>query len=75
MEGTGFQPPTLTVNVGDKVVWVNKDPFPHTATAGGVFDSKRIAAGAKWTYTTRTRGDFAYVCTLHPTMKARLIVK
>jgi plastocyanin len=75
MEGTGFSPDTLTVNKGDRVVWINKDPFPHTATAKGVFDSGSVAPNKRWTYTANKPGDFPYLCTFHPTMKARLIVK
>jgi plastocyanin len=75
MDGTAFSPATMTVKAGDRVVWRNKDPFPHTATAKGVFDSGSIAAGGKWTYTVRKRGEFDYVCTLHPTMKGRLVVR
>lgn len=75
MDGTRFIPETLTVERGDSVVWLNKDPFPHTATAGRTFDSKRIAAGGSWTYLAREAGEFAYVCTLHPGMKGRLVVQ
>jgi plastocyanin len=74
MEAVSFQPTDLTVSAGDAVVWVNKDPFPHTATSS-VFDSKTIAAGESWTYTAKTRGEFPYVCTLHPTMKGTLRVR
>ena len=74
VEAMAFQPAVLTVKAGDAVVWVNKDPFPHTATAGA-FDSKSIAAGGAWTYRTTVRGEFAYVCTLHPAMKAVLRVQ
>ena len=74
MEAVAFQPGVLTVKAGDSVVWVNKDPFPHTATASA-FDSKSIPAGATWTYRTRTPGEFPYVCSLHPTMKAILRVE
>ncbi len=35
IDGTSFQPQTLTVARGDRVTWVNRDPFPHTATASG----------------------------------------
>jgi plastocyanin len=75
MDGTRFVPETLTVQRGDRVVWVNKDPFPHTATAAGTFDSKSIAAGHSWSYVARTSGEFAYVCTLHPGMKGTLFVQ
>lgn len=75
MDGTRFIPETLAVKRGDRVVWVNKDPFPHTATAVGTFDSKSVAAGQSWTYVARKPGEFAYVCTLHPGMKGTLLVQ
>jgi plastocyanin len=76
MEATAFAPPSLTVAAGDIVVWVNKDPFPHTATSeAGKFDSKPIDAGKSWKFTAGGKGEFDYVCTLHPTMKGTLRVK
>jgi len=33
MQAVAFSPPALAVRQGDLVVWVNRDPFPHTATA------------------------------------------
>lgn len=76
IDGVRFQPGVITVKSGDAVVWVNKDPFPHTATAtAGGFDSHEIGPGRSWTYTTARSGNFAYICTLHPTMKATLRVK
>jgi plastocyanin len=74
MDGTRFIPETLTVKQGDRVVWVNKDPFPHTATAEGTFDSRSIAAGESWSYVPRKPGELAYVCTLHPGMNGTLRV-
>ena len=75
IDGTAFAPATVTVLRGDRVTWVNQDPFPHTATARGAFDSGSIAAGASWTWVADKSGTYDYVCTLHPTMKARLVVK
>jgi plastocyanin len=76
IDGTTFQPAALTVKVGDSVIWVNKDPFPHTvtSTAGG-FDSHEITPGKSWKYTAAKKGEFPYVCILHPTMKATLRVE
>jgi plastocyanin len=70
-----YTPQTLTVRPGDAVVWVNKDPFPHTVTAPGAFDSRSIAAGASWRYTARRAGTYAYICTLHSNMKGTLQVE
>jgi plastocyanin len=76
IEGTRFQPESLTVKAGDTIVWVNKDLFPHTATASNsTFNSDVIAAGASWKYTAKKTGEFAYACVFHPTMKADMVVK
>jgi plastocyanin len=76
IEGMRFAPEALTVTPGDTIEWVNKDLVPHTATSqDGGFDSKDIQADDSWTYTARTTGDFTYVCTFHPTMKATLRVR
>ncbi len=71
-----YAPETLEVKAGDTVVWTNKDPFPHTVTARNhAFDSGEIAADGSWKLKATRKGTFTYVCTLHPTMKATLIVK
>jgi plastocyanin len=76
IESMRFQPEALTVASGDTIVWVNRDLVPHTATSKpGNFDSKDIPAQESWTYTIRSRGDFAYICSFHPAMKARLRVR
>jgi plastocyanin len=76
IEGMRFQPERLTVARGDTVVWVNKDVVPHTATSEvGRFDSQTIQTEKSWEFSARTNGEFPYVCTFHPTMKAVLNVK
>jgi plastocyanin len=76
IENMKFEPATLKVKRGDVVVWSNKDLFPHTATADGkAFDSGGLDPGKRWQYVARTRGEYAYSCTFHPTMKATLIVE
>lgn len=75
IDGLKYEPETLTVRRGDTIVWTNKDPFPHTVTALGKFDSRDIAANGSWKYVARTAGEFAYICTLHPNMKGALRVE
>jgi len=71
-----FDPRTLNVRRGDRIDWVNDDPFPHTASAtAGAFDSKAIAANASWSYMADKPGEYAYACAYHPTMKGKLIVQ
>jgi plastocyanin len=76
IEEMRFQPERLTVASGDTIVWVNKDLVPHTATSeAGRFDSETIQTAKSWKFTARTKGEFAYICSFHPTMKAMLNVK
>lgn len=76
IERMAFTPAEVTVHAGDRVVWVNRDPFPHTATATGRrFDSGPIAAGKSWSWRAGAAGEYEYLCTLHTTMKGRVIVR
>jgi plastocyanin len=75
IQGLQYVPATLKVKRGAVVVWVNKDPFPHTVTAAGAFDSKSIAAEKSWRLTASRAGTYAYVCTLHSNMKGTLEVE
>ncbi|WP_225984730.1 cupredoxin domain-containing protein [Noviherbaspirillum aerium] len=76
IEAMQFSPASLEISVGDRVTWKNADPFPHTATAvGQQFDSGIIAAGETWTWTSKRKGIYPYICTLHPGMKGTITVK
>lgn len=76
IEAMRYTPEVIEVNVGDTVIWKNLDAFPHTATAEDrSFNSAEIASGGTWKFVARRKGVFPYVCTLHPTMKAKLLVR
>jgi plastocyanin len=76
IENMQFSPTTVSVHRGDRIVWVNKDLFPHTVTATNkTFDSGSIAAGGSWIYVADKTGELAYGCAYHPTMKGLLKVK
>jgi plastocyanin len=75
MEAVSFKPEVLTVNRGDSILWINKDPFPHTARASGGFDSREMAPDASWTFTATAAGELRYVCAFHPTMTGRIVVR
>jgi plastocyanin len=72
-----FEPRSVTVRVGQKVTWSNDDTVDHnvTATSGAKFKSQAFGRGKSYSYTPRKPGRIAYVCTLHPGMKATLVVK
>lgn len=76
IERMAFTPAEVVVHPGDRVVWVNRDPFPNTATAAShAFDSGSIAPDKSWSWRAGPAGDYDYVCTLHTTMKGRVIVR
>ena len=62
------------VRAGDRITWVNRDMFKHTATArDGGFDVD-LPAGAKATVVVRKAGAISVICRYHPGMKAVLRV-
>jgi plastocyanin len=76
IDGMQFSPATLEVTAGDTVVWINKDPFPHTATSDrDGFHSKTILPEHSWSYVAKQRGTFPYRCVLHENMHGTLFVK
>ncbi len=76
-----FEPEAFTVAVGTKITFTNEDSAPHTATSGpspnpdGVFDTDILKQGQSKAVKLPKAGTFAYYCTLHPFMKATVIVK
>lgn len=75
ISGFAFTPKTLEVAVGDTVVWMNRDFVPHTATAtDGAWDTGEISGNASRSHVARERGRYEYVCELHPSMTATLVV-
>ena len=71
-----YQPPILKVKVGSSVEWKNADIVAHTVTAvDNTVDSGIIAPGASWKFIATKIGTVDYICTLHPNMRAKLIVQ
>jgi len=70
-----FSPATLSVKVGDKVTWINEDSIGHSATADdNSFDTGVIAQGQSVSATFSKVGTYTYHCSVHPNMKATIIV-
>lgn len=71
-----FSPEVLTVPVGTKVTWTNKDEVPHTvvSTDKRFPQSGGLDTGEQYSYTFTTAGSYEYFCTLHPFMKGKIVV-
>ena len=71
-----FLPATLTVKVGTTVTWTNKDSVAHTVTSdSSAFDSGNLTPNATYTFVFTKAGTFGYHCSIHPSMKATVIVQ
>jgi len=70
-----YRPPTLRVGPGTRVVFVNRDSAPHTATKRGSFDTGRIRRGGKAAVRFKRRGVYKYICTIHPFMHGKIVVR
>lgn len=71
-----FKAPVTTVKVGTTVTWTNGDDIPHTVVSkDGVFKSKVLDTGDRFSFTFAKPGQFGYFCSLHPHMTGTIIVK
>jgi plastocyanin len=71
-----FKAPVTTVKAGTTVTWINADDIPHTVTSNtGVFKSKVLDSGDKFSFTFAKPGQFGYFCSLHPHMTGTIVVK
>ena len=63
------------LRVGDRILWVNKDMFRHTATATNKTFDLDLQPGASGTVVVRKAGAITVICRYHPGMRAILKVK
>ena len=76
IQNSVFSPSTITVVANTAITWTNKDGMPHTVTSdsGNELDSGNIPTNGTWSHTFTVSGTYPYHCTIHPTMKATVIV-
>jgi plastocyanin len=77
MQSLDFSPTAVTAKVGQEVVWTNNDAAPHNVTyvSGPRFNSSRtLTRGKQFSIRLDQPGTVHYVCTLHPWMKATIVV-
>jgi plastocyanin len=72
-----FTPASVSVRLGQRVVWRNDDTSPHNVTyvSGPRFKSSgTLPRGATFSLKATSPGTIHYFCTLHPWMKATIVV-
>ena len=65
-----FSPAVVSANVGDTVVWTNRDAAAHGIhwTSGGLADDPKAAAlqqNQSYSMVFSAAGLYSYVCTIH----------
>jgi plastocyanin len=76
MDHSTFTPSEITVAPGTTVTWVNNETMPHSVVdLNKAFRSKTLVKDATFSFTFTTAGDYSYLCSIHPNMKGKVIVK
>lgn len=71
-----FHDEILEISPGTTVTWVNNDKAPHTVTFSGIqVDSKTLNQGDRFSYSFQESGEYDYSCSIHPSMKGKIVVK
>ncbi|HEX6361043.1 cupredoxin family copper-binding protein [Actinophytocola sp.] len=77
MENYAYSSASLTIQVGDTVTWTNHDQAPHdvvTTSAPAAFRSPLLETGQTWSFTFTVPGTYSYYCSVHPDMRAEIVV-
>ena len=76
IDNFAFVPATLTVTTGTTVTWKNDDDSPHRiGDKDGTFKSAALDTDDSFSHTFAAPGEYAYICTIHPYMAGKIIVK
>jgi amicyanin len=72
-----FNPEEINVKVGDTITWTNMDSAMHrlASTSGNEIMSDNLQKGQSYSHKFYTAGTFEYECSLHPSMKGKIIVE
>ena len=76
IEGCVFEPTVLYVEPGTKITWKQKDSAPHSVTGSFLAwgSTDLLSLGDSATYRFDEEGVYPYLCVLHPSMSAAVIV-
>jgi len=78
IQNMAFSPATIKIKKGTTLKWTNKDGTAHTVTSDDMskvaLNSASLAANATYSFKFDTAGTYTYHCSLHPTMKGKVIV-
>jgi len=73
-----FLPKIAYIRPGDTIIWYNysRMNMPHNVYNNhGIFRSKVMKKGSKFSHKFNVKGTYEYLCTLHPKMIGKVVVK
>ena len=78
IQNFAFSPASITVKVGTKVTWTNKDGVSHSITADTASayapDGQLFGQNQTFSFTFSKAGTYTYHCTPHPYMHGTVVV-
>jgi plastocyanin len=76
IKNSKYTPASLTIHVGDTIIWKNDDDKDHTVIADDKsFKSENISSGDNYTFAFKKAGTFKYGCKYHPREKGTITVE
>jgi len=80
MDKLTFIPKMKIIKPGTKITWINKETAMHTVITGtpekksGLFESKTLGEGGKFSFTFKEKGIYKYYCGTHEDMMTAVII-
>jgi plastocyanin len=74
MIANDYRPGVVTIEVGDRVTWVNDDDVPHDAVGNG-WSTSLLTTGDSDSVRFGRAGRYAYRCSIHPEMRGAVLVR
>ena len=75
IDNFSFAPIKLDVAAGTEVTWTNKQNVEHNVTAdNNQYFSETLGLNQTYSHTYSTPGTYTYHCSIHPFMKATVVV-
>jgi YVTN family beta-propeller protein len=73
--GFAFAPASVELKAGQSITWTNDDGAPHAISVKGGASSPILAPGETHSMKFDKPGSYDYVCSVHPYMTGRIMVR
>ena len=74
IDNFAFTPQELIINSWTTIIWKNNHNVVHTIVSQNLFESKTLKKWDEFTFTFNSPGEYNYYCSIHPSMRGRIII-